>query len=62
MDYNTGATAGPKKVERPAVTYVCGECGIDNDIKAREPIRCKNCGYRIMYKKRTNDIVQFDAR
>jgi len=28
-------------------------CGADNEIKAREPIRCLHCGYRIMYKKRT---------
>ncbi|RKO96933.1 hypothetical protein CXG81DRAFT_14123 [Caulochytrium protostelioides] len=35
------------------VTYVCGECGVDNEIKPREPIRCRDCGHRIMYKKRT---------
>lgn len=59
MDPNAAST---QKIERQAVTYVCGECGIDNSIKASEPIRCKNCGYRIMYKKRTTDIVQFEAR
>eukprot|EP00842_Homolaphlyctis_polyrhiza_P005455 jgi/Hompol1/5910/HPOL_002687-RA len=44
------------------VTYTCGECGVDNQIKPREPIRCKDCGYRIMYKKRTKRMVQFEAR
>jgi DNA-directed RNA polymerase I, II, and III subunit RPABC4 len=33
---------------------VCMEdCGAKNDIKPREPIRCRECGHRIMYKKRT---------
>eukprot|EP00962_Isochrysis_galbana_P029176 scaffold9308_cov136-Isochrysis_galbana.AAC.3 len=30
--------------------YMCGDCGTMNDIKARDPIRCRVCGYRIMYK------------
>lgn len=29
------------------------DCGAKNEIKAREPIRCRECGHRIMYKKRT---------
>ncbi|KZT26982.1 hypothetical protein NEOLEDRAFT_1025613, partial [Neolentinus lepideus HHB14362 ss-1] len=28
-------------------------CGAKNEIKSREPIRCRECGHRIMYKKRT---------
>ena len=28
-------------------------CGVENEIKAKEPIRCHTCGHRIMYKKRT---------
>ncbi|XP_061670404.1 DNA-directed RNA polymerases I, II, and III subunit RPABC4 [Syngnathoides biaculeatus] len=42
--------------------YICGECHTENEIKARDPIRCRDCGYRIMYKKRTNRLVVFDAR
>lgn len=30
-----------------------GDCGVKNEIKSREPIRCRECGHRIMYKKRT---------
>ncbi|CAG7849464.1 SubName: Full=Uncharacterized protein {ECO:0000313/EMBL:CCA67271.1} [Serendipita indica DSM 11827] len=37
-------------------------CGVENDIRPREPIRCKACGHRIMYKKRTSKMVQFEAR
>ncbi|KAG2172159.1 hypothetical protein INT44_005530 [Umbelopsis vinacea] len=37
-------------------------CGSENTIKPREPIRCQDCGHRIMYKKRTRRMVQFEAR
>ncbi|KAK0473726.1 DNA directed RNA polymerase, partial [Armillaria novae-zelandiae] len=34
--------------------YLCAaDCGAKNEIKSREPIRCRECGHRIMYKKRT---------
>ncbi|SGY21188.1 BQ5605_C016g08207 [Microbotryum silenes-dioicae] len=28
------------------------DCASTNEIKAREPIRCRECGCRMMYKKR----------
>jgi DNA-directed RNA polymerase I, II, and III subunit RPABC4 len=42
--------------------YICGECHTENEIKSRDPIRCRECGYRIMYRKRTKRLVVFDAR
>ncbi|XP_059961216.1 DNA-directed RNA polymerases I, II, and III subunit RPABC4-like [Mesoplodon densirostris] len=42
--------------------YICGECHTENEIKSRDPIRCRERGYRIMYKKRTKRLVVFDAR
>ena len=33
------------------------DCGAKNEIKPREPIRCRECGHRIMYKKRTKRSV-----
>ena len=61
-----------------SVTYICGSmlnmasslylynicivCGKDNSLKEKEPVRCKDCGYRIFYKKRTTTPMQFDAR
>ncbi|KAH9453965.1 hypothetical protein MJO28_006970 [Puccinia striiformis f. sp. tritici] len=44
------------------ITYLCADCGKDNQIKAREPIRCQECGCRVMYKKRIKRMVQFEAR
>ncbi|KAJ1339518.1 hypothetical protein BSLG_005842 [Batrachochytrium salamandrivorans] len=38
------------------VLNVIIECTALNQIKPREPIRCKDCGYRIMYKKRTKEV------
>ncbi len=35
------------------VTYLCGACGQPNVIKPQDPIRCRTCGYRILYKVRT---------
>ncbi|XP_051022118.1 DNA-directed RNA polymerases I, II, and III subunit RPABC4-like [Acomys russatus] len=40
-----------------------GECHTKKEIiKSRHPIRRRECGYRIMYKKRTKRLVVFDAR
>lgn len=47
---------------KTAMIYICGECHRDNEIRPRDPIRCRECGYRIMYKKRTKRLVVFDAR
>ncbi|XP_026284544.1 DNA-directed RNA polymerases I, II, and III subunit RPABC4 [Frankliniella occidentalis] len=44
------------------MVYICGECHHENEIRPRDPIRCRECGYRIMYKKRTKRLVVFDAR
>uniref|UniRef100_UPI00358FE1F1 DNA-directed RNA polymerases I, II, and III subunit RPABC4 isoform X1 n=2 Tax=Myxine glutinosa TaxID=7769 RepID=UPI00358FE1F1 len=51
----------PPAKQQPMI-YICGECHTENEIKARDPIRCRECGYRIMYKKRTKRLVVFDAR
>lgn len=42
--------------------YICGDCGTVNEIKPKDPIRCRICGYRIMYKMRTKNLIQFEAR
>ncbi|KAJ2781895.1 DNA-directed RNA polymerase core subunit rpc10 [Coemansia javaensis] len=45
-----------------ATSYDCMKCGKSNEIKIREPIRCFDCGYRILVKQRTKRMVQFEAR
>ncbi|CAA6655728.1 unnamed protein product [Spirodela intermedia] len=31
-------------------------------VEAGDVIQCRECGYRILYKKRTRRIVQYEAR
>lgn len=42
--------------------YICGHCGTEVTLKSGDVIQCRDCGYRIMYKKRTRRVVQFEAR
>ncbi|CAL1409752.1 unnamed protein product [Linum trigynum] len=35
------------------VSYICGDCGTENTLKPGDVIQCRECGYRILYKKRT---------
>jgi len=44
------------------VPYVCGNCGSENSLRPGDVIQCRECGYRILYKKRTKRVVQFEAR
>ncbi len=37
--------------------YFCSECGGDTYLGKADPIRCHNCGHRILYKKRTTRWV-----
>lgn len=45
-----GAT--PVAIPR-GVEYRCGDCGARNIIKGGDPVRCRQCGFRILYKTRT---------
>jgi len=56
------AAAAKEAAAKVPMVYVCGECHNENEIRARDPIRCRECGYRIMYKKRTRRLIVFDAR
>ncbi|KAK1926615.1 DNA-directed RNA polymerases I [Papiliotrema laurentii] len=44
------------------VAYLCGDCGVSSVLSLNDPVRCKECGHRVMYKPRTHRIVQFEAR
>ncbi|KAI5289952.1 DNA-directed RNA polymerase core subunit rpc10 [Ascosphaera aggregata] len=44
------------------VTYICGDCSARVSLKRSDPIRCKECGHRVLYKERTARMVQFQAR
>ena len=40
-------------ITRMGVEYRCGDCGSKNVIKGGDPVRCRQCGFRILYKTRT---------
>ena len=46
----------------PTARYRCGDCGYENELKLQDPIRCRTCGFRVLYKIRTNRMIQFEAR
>eukprot|EP00428_Durinskia_dybowskii_P021814 CAMPEP_0170201996 /NCGR_PEP_ID=MMETSP0116_2-20130129/466_1 /TAXON_ID=400756 /ORGANISM="Durinskia baltica, Strain CSIRO CS-38" /LENGTH=71 /DNA_ID=CAMNT_0010452235 /DNA_START=112 /DNA_END=327 /DNA_ORIENTATION=+ len=56
-----GATTIPMPLVR-GVEYRCGDCGARNIIKGGDPVRCRQCGFRILYKTRTKRLIQFEAR
>jgi DNA-directed RNA polymerase I, II, and III subunit RPABC4 len=70
MDSGTSAAGGgggpgdkPQQSNpKHPMIYICGECHSENEIRPRDAIRCRECGYRIMYKKRTKRLIVFDAR
>lgn len=39
------------------VNYRCGDCDVEVRLQRGEPIRCKACGHRVLYKERTNRYV-----
>jgi len=42
--------------------FICGQCNCLNTLKARESIRCRECGYRIMYKERMRRPMEYSAQ
>ncbi|KAH9482858.1 DNA-directed RNA polymerase core subunit rpc10 [Psilocybe cubensis] len=59
---NAGGGGPGYQQPRTEMEYLCADCGAKNEIRARDPIRCRECGHRIFYKKRTKRMVQFEAR
>ena len=49
---DTASTVLPLQIPR-GVEYRCGDCGARTHIKGGDPIRCRQCGFRILYKTRT---------
>ena len=43
----------PMDISGPATQYLCGDCNQKVQLKKGDPIRCKECGHRVLYKERT---------
>lgn len=37
----------------PVTQYLCGDCNAKVPLKKGDPMRCKDCGHRVLYKERT---------
>ncbi|KAF2172266.1 hypothetical protein M409DRAFT_63011 [Zasmidium cellare ATCC 36951] len=57
-----GGTGNTFEDTSKPVQYLCGDCDTKVTLKKGDPIRCKECGYRVLYKERTNRMIQFEAR
>ncbi|ODV96406.1 hypothetical protein PACTADRAFT_49759 [Pachysolen tannophilus NRRL Y-2460] len=44
------------------VKYLCSNCCVQFSLNKNDPVRCKECGHRVLYKARTRRMVQFEAR
>lgn len=44
------------------VAYLCGDCDAKVILRRGDQIMCRECGHRVLYKERTNRMVQFEAR
>ena len=51
--FNITGSSTYEDVSRP-VSYLCGDCDTRVTLKKGDAIRCKECGYRVLYKERTN--------
>ncbi len=49
-------------VGQAAIKYICADCGEEVRLKKNDEVRCRQCGYRIVYKKRTTAACQYLAR
>merc|ERR1712187_40535 len=57
---NAAAKPGTEaKPTQTIVTYICGNCGLDVEVKPGDIIRCRECGYRILFKKRAKKPMQY---
>ncbi|KAK7205041.1 DNA directed RNA polymerase [Myxozyma melibiosi] len=59
---SSAAAAGRAYQPTQAITYLCANCAAPNTLTRSDPVRCRECGHRVLYKQRTRRMVQFEAR
>ena len=58
MIYISGGTCAAYNTYDVCRDFPSSDCHCENKIRPKDPIRCRECGYRIMYKKRTKRSTQ----
>lgn len=56
------AAAGASQARSATLKYICAECSTKLSLSKTDPVRCKDCGHRILLKARTKRMIQFEAR
>lgn len=54
-----GSFGSSETIAGPVTQYLCGDCNSKVQLKKGDPIRCKECGHRVLYKERTTRYVTF---
>lgn len=49
----SAAISGTTVSRTLGVNYLCANCGVRVTLGKGEPVRCKDCGHRVLYKERT---------
>ena len=64
IEYYCGGKLTPFDLSTLSLIAACSltDCGTKNTIKPKDAIRCRECGYRILYKMRTKRMIQLEAR
>lgn len=62
MVYICGGICLQKYKQQQNINVHILDCHNENEIRPRDPIRCRECGYRIMYKKRTKRCILFNIK
>jgi len=55
-------TVDREDVTSVKTTYMCADCGSLVLLNKNDIVRCRECGYRIVYKQRTTRPCQYLAR
>lgn len=58
LPFFSTATTTPEGAAAALTQYLCGDCNSKVQLKKGDPIRCKECGHRVLYKERTKRYVR----
>ena len=63
MNNNTDLKSQIDQIKKTTVKYICAKCHCETEFRIKEEsICCSNCRCRVLYKKRTSEPVEFEAR
>ena len=51
-----------KAKKKHQTTYICTDCNEETALAPSDAVRCQSCGNRILYKRRGDVPVQYEAR